>query len=346
MKCLQKDPTKRYQSVTDFEIALVKAAKARRASPWEAAINRAMDHAEIEVRRYMSRGAEEAKLFIERKDWRSLTQIQNDPVAMLGVTGIAAALVVFLLFGTWKSRTTNAQIVPVTTTNPTFQVSPLNPVSGSKTQLAPISTLPIGSNAVDLYEDLRNAGAKDETPDPVPTKKGIQTEPIVTALSPQTVRTAKAPKSQTSTAKRNRTSDSPASGKLEALNNSTQPEIAMTPDRSASANPEPATNSSQPSAVPEPVVQPENLLAKPQNASQDPKAPKLYIEVGTFKDETWANNAVDKLNQLGFHALLIQKSLLWSQSYHVQVGPYPDQKSVEEARKSLVSQGFKVRPVN
>ena len=80
--------------------------------------------------------------------------------------------------------------------------------------------------------------------------------------------------------------------------------------------------------------------------AQDPKAPKFYIEVGTFKDETWANNAVDKLNQLGFHALLIQKSLLWSQSYHVQVGPYPDQKSVEEARKSLVSRGSKVRAVN
>ena len=346
MKCLQKDPTKRYQSVTDFEIALVKAAKARRASPWEAAINRAMDRAEIEVRRYMSRGAEEAKLLMERKDWRALTQIQNDPVAMLGVTGIAAALAVFLLFGAWKPRTTNAQSARVTTTNPMSQVPPVNPVSGSKTQLAPISVLPIGSHDVDLYEDLRSVDAKDETPDPVPTKKAIQTEPVVPALSPKTVRTAKTPKSQTSAAKHNLTTDSQGSGRLQALKSSSQPEIATVPESSASASPETATNSSQPSAVAEPVAQPENSSAKPQNLAQDPKTPKLYIEVGTFKDVTWANNAVDKLNQLGFHALLIQKSVLWSQSYHVQVGPYPDQKSVEEARKSLVSQGFKVRSVN
>ena len=40
MKCLQKDAAKRFQSVDEFEIALVKAAKARPISPWEAAINR------------------------------------------------------------------------------------------------------------------------------------------------------------------------------------------------------------------------------------------------------------------------------------------------------------------
>ena len=71
------------------------------------------------------------------------------------------------------------------------------------------------------------------------------------------------------------------------------------------------------------------------------EAKKLYFEVGSFKDETWADNAVEKLNQLGFHAIVIHKNLLWSQSYHVQVGPYTSQKDVAEARQSLALQGFK-----
>jgi hypothetical protein len=55
---------------------------------------------------------------------------------------------------------------------------------------------------------------------------------------------------------------------------------------------------------------------------------------------------VDKLTQLGFHAVLIHKNLLWTQSYHVQVGPYTNQKDIAEARQSLSAQGYKAHPVN
>lgn len=73
---------------------------------------------------------------------------------------------------------------------------------------------------------------------------------------------------------------------------------------------------------------------------------QLYLEVGKFKDETWANNAVERLTQLGFHTVLVHKNVLWSQSYHVQVGPYTNQNDIAEARQSLASQGFKAHPVN
>jgi cell division protein FtsN len=98
--------------------------------------------------------------------------------------------------------------------------------------------------------------------------------------------------------------------------------------------------------VPEPTVEPAIAASQPKANGEVTKAPKLYFEVGTFKDETWANNAVDKLTQLGFHAVLIHKNLLWSQSYHVQVGPYTNQKDIAEARQNLASQGFKGHPVN
>jgi cell division septation protein DedD len=98
--------------------------------------------------------------------------------------------------------------------------------------------------------------------------------------------------------------------------------------------------------VPLPTVDQANPENQAKTGGIATKAPQLYFEVGTFKDETWANNAVDKLTQLGFHAVLIHKNLLWSQSYHVQVGPYTNQKDIAEARLSLASQGFKAHPVN
>ena len=97
--------------------------------------------------------------------------------------------------------------------------------------------------------------------------------------------------------------------------------------------PELAMDSSQPNAVPEPAIVQANTSTLLRTGGDDSKAPKLYLEVGTFKDETWANNAVDKLTQLGFHAVLIQKNLLWTQSYHVEVGPYTNQKDIAEARR-------------
>jgi cell division protein FtsN len=67
--------------------------------------------------------------------------------------------------------------------------------------------------------------------------------------------------------------------------------------------------------------------------------------VGSFKDLTWADHAVDKLTQLGFHSVAVHKNLLWMQSYQVRVGPYADQKDLEDARENLASQGFKPHPV-
>ena len=105
-------------------------------------------------------------------------------------------------------------------------------------------------------------------------------------------------------------------------------------------------NSSQPKTVAEPTVALSATIGQSKTAADGTKTPELYFEVGSFKDETWASSAVDKLEQLGFHAVMIHKTLLWSQSYHVQVGPYSTQKDIAAARESLTSQGFKAHPTN
>ena len=105
-------------------------------------------------------------------------------------------------------------------------------------------------------------------------------------------------------------------------------------------------NLSQPNIAPEPTIVPTNPLELPKMDGAHSKAPELYLEVGAFKDETWANQAVDKLTQLGFHAVLFHKNLLWAQSYHVEVGPYTNQKDIAEVRQSLASHGFKAHLIN
>jgi serine/threonine protein kinase/class 3 adenylate cyclase len=341
MKCLQKDAAKRFQSVDQLEIALLKAAKARRARPWEVALNRGIERAELEIRNRSRQVAEKAKAFLKRQDWRPLIRIHEDPKAMLGVTGIVAALTVFLLFGAWKPRTISAQ----TTAQVSSQDSlpPVAAVNGSvsssrSTMLsARDSVNPIASHEVDLYENFRNTNAKTSSPDPGLPNVNLGSEPasIVNRV-----------KSPVRTNERKAKLGTQASTPTQVPASPAQPENLTSTDASKSTAQETATNSSQPDTVPQPAVEQANTASQPKTGGVETKASQLYLEVGTFKEETWANNAVDKLTQLGFHALLIHKNLLWSQSYHVQVGPYTNQKDIAEARQSLAAQGFKAHPVN
>ena len=343
MKCLQKDPAKHFQSVTEFETALVKAAKTRRASPWEAALDRGLARAELEIRNLSRQGTEHALAFLKRQDWRPLTAIQQDPKAMLGVTGIVAALAVFVVFGAWKPRTTNAQTVRVAGQNSAPPTGPSHePYSDFKTLQAENTFEPIASHEVDLYGDSRKAKGKKQSSDSgLPSQKIVSSPAAPAAASPKPSLVVKPVKSPDRTDARKAHSDAQSSTQLRALANITQDAAT------AAAKPvEVATESAQPEGVHEPVFEPVYTASPVQSFAPETKGSKLYIEVGSFKDETWASNAVDQLTQLGFHAVIVHKSVLWSQSYHVHVGPYASQEELAEARLSLASQGFKGHPVN
>jgi cell division protein FtsN len=76
-----------------------------------------------------------------------------------------------------------------------------------------------------------------------------------------------------------------------------------------------------------------------------PGSTLTYLEVGSSKDSAWADSAVEKLSELGFHAVSRHKGHLWVQAYHVEVGPYADPKELEAAEQSLAASGFKSHPV-
>lgn len=69
----------------------------------------------------------------------------------------------------------------------------------------------------------------------------------------------------------------------------------------------------------------------------------VYFRVGTFKDARQADAAAEALGHLGFHAIVIHKTLLWLNSYYILAGPFADDGVAETARRDLESQGFKPR---
>jgi PilZ domain-containing protein/sporulation related protein len=70
---------------------------------------------------------------------------------------------------------------------------------------------------------------------------------------------------------------------------------------------------------------------------------RMYLEVGRFRDAVGADNATNRLTQLGFHAIAINKRRLWMNSYQVLVGPYGSDDEAETAHMNLVSHGFRPR---
>jgi class 3 adenylate cyclase/cell division protein FtsN len=348
MKCLQKEPGKRFQSVDELEIALMKAAKARPISPWEVALNREVARAELEIRNRLRLVIGNAKAFLEQRDWSALVRIQEEPKAMLGVAGLLGALTVFLFFGGWKSRTINAQTMQALSQNSPQPVAAADgSVSGFASRPPQYSFSPIASNAIDLYEDSRAINGNAPSSQSELPNYSLPSKPVrLPAASPKPARIMNLSQAPVHTGVRKAHSDAQTSAQLQTLASPAQPEMLTTLGASKPLGQELMMDSSQSNTMPEPAIVQANTSTLLKASGDDIKAPKLYFEVGTFKDETWANNAVDKLTQLGFHAVLIHKNLLWTQSYHVEVGPYTNQKDIAEARQSLAAQGFKAHPVN
>jgi serine/threonine protein kinase len=69
-----------------------------------------------------------------------------------------------------------------------------------------------------------------------------------------------------------------------------------------------------------------------------------YLEIGPFKNQTWSQAAVDQLAGFGFHAVSVHKGRLWMQSDRVRLGPYAKQTELDAAQSELASHGFTAHP--
>jgi len=92
-----------------------------------------------------------------------------------------------------------------------------------------------------------------------------------------------------------------------------------------------------PAATTKPVAAP----AKSPASYQPPKVPKgsILLQVAALKREGDALKMADEIQQKHFPAFVIMQPA--DGYYHVQVGPYMDQKTAEAARRALEQTGFK-----
>jgi hypothetical protein len=117
------------------------------------------------------------------------------------------------------------------------------------------------------------------------------------------------------------------------------PKQPMTADAGASDLPGKLSTAARVETANQPDVHTEGSQAGNADSTRE-----LYFEVGRFKNVFQAHDETDKLAQLGFPATAVAKGRLWTSSFHVLVGPYPDEEQAKAIHENLVSSGFKPRP--
>jgi PilZ domain/SPOR domain len=114
----------------------------------------------------------------------------------------------------------------------------------------------------------------------------------------------------------------------------------------SSRTPQPETAADAPSDPPRVESAPTSRVNTDADVGKTPDfgaSPGKYLEVGQFRRKASADEATNSAKALGVPVIVVHKSALWMNSYHVLAGPYRNQNDAELARGRLQSRGFKPR---
>ena len=144
-----------------------------------------------------------------------------------------------------------------------------------------------------------------------------------------------------------------------ARSNAISPVLPITSSRTPASALESAPNSIESSKTPQPETAADVPSDPPRVESASPirvntdadvgktpdfgVSPGKYLEVGQFRHKAAADEATNSAKALGVPVIVVHKSVLWMNSYHVLAGPYRNQNDAELARGRLQSRGFKPR---
>jgi serine/threonine protein kinase len=385
LKCLEKDPAKRFQTVDEFEAALAASIAIPRAASLADAMETDLRRAGQNIHALVSLGVERARPAVpvvvaftqnarratERFELKARYKVRDAFVHFgalyrrwLGFSSkgqaLAASMAVgFLLVGvvafargSRKSYASDAAPVPAAAT----AVSTGKPVEASQlgAAKAPVDdSASVQTETVDLSSKLgvteesdalaakndeppSNAAPANTTdtktaPAQTPSSALAPTPQPGTVTKPRSVRGGGKPVKAASThlALGSATGPLPLDnpGQADAFANTAKLTPAPVPAATAGEQP-------KPSASDDPVKQ----NAKP--ALSEP-----YLEVATYKDQLVADQAVADLTKQGLHAFSVEKSHLWMDSFHVEVGPFTNSVDEAAAQKELSAKGYKSHPV-
>jgi serine/threonine protein kinase len=360
LKCLQKDPANRFQSVDGLELALKKTVQVR--APWGSSFVPRLQRAQRELDKVLQisrREVQQAIVFLRGRDWRTVTKIRKQHALAAGLVIILAGVVALALGNSRKNHATVLAAAETSAQN-TQKSAPAAPAASASSDpnsaTAPadasnhdpiVATNTTGVPAAGENPDQSSdAGSETTSSSSVNASEdshgvGYLTAPIVLkapSRAPRSTSTSVPPaqtpaKIQPSAASSNSPKSAavagPASSNVPAVSKKESPTPASTPTAAAS----------DPKSKPTSVTTGANAtVAKPDSSAS-------FLDVGSFKEPAWADSAVDKLTQLGFHAVSVRKVRLFMPSYHVQVGPFATPKDIEAAQQTLASHGFEAHVV-
>jgi cell division protein FtsN len=371
LKCLRKNSESRFQSVDELDAALAKPASASASGARtvalpaisldvDAVVKSASDkwHAVqphlIRVGTEVQRVARHVGLLVAIESKKLvLTFVARTPrerrknrflqLAAIGAISVMGLVLFAAIAGKFSKHDAamSQAVVPPTDQSAEGSIAALPPAAvptSADVPVAPTSTTPLenADNTAGLDSKAADPAPSDPSPDetlaasapedsssrsdvgnPEPTRKKM---PVAKVASAPVKTKPSAPKKE---ARVSAASIHPAAT-VQTISLVTVPTLAPAP-----AALQPAASPTDPGSAAASAVKPDSSV-------------ETYLEVGSFKDAKWADDAVQRLSQMGFHAICIHKTMLWKlQSYHVQVGPYSTSSEAENAEQKLTAQGFK-----
>jgi class 3 adenylate cyclase len=355
MKCLEKDPADRFQSVDALATALKEESAASAISRTSVELARLRQSASSLCTTLRGRvDALRPSLQLVREKVLAARKINIEPKVALPAALLVGALVAFTAGGSWirsangsarakaaipmiarsaAAPETKGSTPALTADSVRLNVTPNSEMGGS----AQGSTVPVDFHS--KQNSTFDSGLKGQAGGSTEKKTAPARAKLLEPRKPAITRLAEKQGSSNFGVSQSRSQElgptqftlPQSTGNSLAAPGSSQPGTAGHSANAASA----AARSHEPASPAD-----KSLPSKKAEVKPDSPEP-VYLEVGTFKDAAWADNAVEKLVQLGFPAASVHKGHLWAKSYHVQVGPYADAKKMEAVEKRLESQGFK-----
>jgi cell division septation protein DedD len=343
LRCLRKQPAKRFQSVHELDAALAKCIKPAAAHTQkfdlEPLLHSGIQMANAAASQVGSLAGELRRAgvalnlsarpalrnwFLHGQELLTPTRARLAQVAaIVGVAVISTAVT----FGLVANRKSHARLAA---TQPQRASAGVILPSG-KPKVAPVAlavTLPSSEIADDGSAEALSAGGDSSLElsdsDSMPGRLPRHTSLTFAAMMKKAKAKARSEAQPTQP-------NSIANAPLPLPPAGTDPVIALNAAPVAASIPSPSVSTKAASSS-----------TNPDNTSI---VPLSYLEVGSFKDATSARSEVDQLTHLGFHAICIHKNHLWMQSYHVQVGPYNNSNDIEAAGQRLAAQGLEASVV-
>jgi hypothetical protein len=388
LRCLEKDPAKRFQSVDEFDAALAASIVPAKAATLADAMETDLRRAGQNLNALVHRGVEKARPAVPvvvsaahkaaKAAQRAELKARDGAIDVFQYCGAyyrrwlgfsrktqavtASALAGFLLLGVVafarSSKKTYASNAPVAAATVATSEGTNEAVAPAGAPMVPADAETVKAQPVDFSEKLGvAAGSGDVSGDSATT-----TAALTDVKASDTVPTTDS--SAMPTAKSGATKSTAADTNLNAAHvrgvraaaHNAKSATGAHPVLAAMSTSLPVEDSAKTRAVedaaklepaPAPAVDASSTKAAQPAASASAAKSELaepYLDVTSYKDQLVADETVANISKMGMHAFSVQKSHLWMETFHVEVGPFTSSTDMAEAQKQLSAKGFKPHP--